>query len=275
MWNNAYTNFTKKLNSTNFSGIILDYDGTICSSKDRLSGPRKKTTQQLNSFLEAGILVGIATGRGQSVRRDLQKIILKKHWRNVVIGYYNCSQIGTLEDDKLPILNDKTKPNILLAQIKDFLKSEPTIAPFIKIPELRPAQLTIEIIDKKNSDVTKEIMIDYLKNNYTFKVQVLESSHSIDIIPSSVSKVSIISACRSFLSDNKEKLNFLCIGDQGKWPGNDYQLLATEFSLSVDKVSADPYTCWNLSSVGKNCIETVEEYFDAIESTKSFFKIKL
>ncbi|MDI9342508.1 MAG: SIS domain-containing protein [Sediminibacterium sp.] len=274
LWRQAYENFSKKLAATTFKGIILDYDGTICSSKDRLKGPRERTTKKLNEFLKAGLALGIATGRGKSVRTDLQKIIDKKYWPNVVIGYYNCSQIGVLSEDALPITTDKIKANDL-SKIKDFLTDEPTVSPFIKKPELRPSQLTIEIIDKENSGVIKNIIIDYLKNNYTFKIQVLESSHSVDIIPVSTSKVSIVSACREALNDKAGKFNFLCIGDRGKWPGNDYQLLATEFSLSVDQVSADPYTCWNMSSVGNNCVEATEEYFDAIEPVKSFFKIKL
>lgn len=275
LWNNAYETFTKKLGATNFKGIILDYDGTICSSKNRLIGPTERTTQQLNSFLKAGILLGVATGRGKSVRTDLQKVIEEKYWPKVVIGYYNGSQIGTLSDNDLPIIiNKKTKSNIL-DQISEFLISEPTVAPFIEKPTLRPAQLTIEIKNKIDSKIIKSIIIDYLKNNYTFGIQVLESSHSVDIIPMSTSKISIIQACREILKDHSNKFNFLCIGDRGKWPGNDYQLLSTEFSLSVDQVSADPYTCWNLSSTGNNCIESVEEYFDAIKPSKSFFKIKL
>lgn len=273
IWNKAYENFTKKISSTLFKGIILDYDGTICSSINRRTGPEEKTKNQLNNFLKAGILIGVATGRGKSVRTDLQKIIEKKYWPKVVIGYYNCSQIGTLDDNDLPIINN-IKIDIL-SQIRDFLLSEPTVKSFIKDPELRPSQLTIEIAEKQNSEIIKNIIIDSLKNKYPFNIQVLESSHSVDIIPASTTKVSIINACRDRLKDNDGKLNFLCIGDRGKWPGNDYQLLATEFSLSVDQVSADPYTCWNLSSVGKNCVESVEEYFNAIKPVKSFFKIKL
>jgi len=274
LWNKAYLNFVKKINSTSFRGIILDYDGTICSSKERLSGPIQRTQQQLINFLKSDILIGIVTGRGQSARKDLQRIFPKKYWSKVVIGYYNGSQIGTLKDNDLPVTTDIKKTNILY-QISQFLSSEPTIYPFIKEPTIRPAQLTIEVIHSGNSEVIKNIIIDSLKNKYPFSIQVLESSHSIDIIPLSTSKISIIQACHSLLNDHNRKFKFLCIGDKGKWPGNDYQLLSTEYSLSVDRVSSDPYTCWNLSSVGNNCVEATTEYFDAIKPVKSFFRIKL
>lgn len=273
LWNNAYEKFIKKVSATTFKGIILDYDGTICSGVNRKEGPTDKTIQHLNKLLKAGIFIGIATGRGQSVRKDLQKKIDKQYWENILIGYYNCSQIGSLSNDKLPITDTASKYD-MLSEIMSFLKSEPTVEAFITLT-LRPAQLTVEVKDKQNSELVKNIIIDTLKNKYTHKIQVLESSHSVDIIPTSTSKVSIISASRDLLKDKDGKFNFLCIGDRGKWPGNDYQLLATEFSLSVDQVSADPYTCWNLSSIGNNCIETTEEYFEAIKPAKSFFTIKL
>lgn len=274
LWNNAYLNFVKKINSSLFKGIILDYDGTLCGGDiiERYHGPGEKINQQLISFLEAGILIGVVTGRGKSARSDLQKVIPEKYWNRFVIGYYNGSQIGILANNDLPITT-KT-PSKLLSQINNFLSLEPALATFIK-SEIRPGQLTIEVLDKENAEIIKGIVIDTLKNNFTFDIQVLESSHSVDVIPASTTKVSIIQACRDILGDSKKKYNFLCIGDRGKWPGNDYQLLATEFSLSVDKVSMDPNTCWNLSSIGNNCVNATIEYFNSIKPIKSHFKINL
>lgn len=272
LWINSYNTFKKKINSTLFKGILLDYDGTLCTSKERFDGPRMEVVNYLTEFMKLGILVGVVTGRGKSVRIDLQKVIPKKYWKNFVIGYYNGSQIGTLENDNLPLTTHA--PSKILTEIKNYFITEPILKSFIKT-ELRPEQLTLEILDKENATIIKEIIIDTLKNNYAFKIQVLESSHSIDIIPITTTKVSIIQECRKILNDTTEKYNFLCIGDRGKWPGNDYQLLATEFSLSVDEVSNDPNTCWNLSPVGISCVNATLEYFKVISPKESFFNIKL
>jgi hypothetical protein len=43
---------------------------------------------------------------------------------------------------------------------------------------------------------------------------------------------------------------FLCIGDSGAWPGNDFELLSAPLSLSVDRVSVEPDRCWNLLPAG-------------------------
>lgn len=272
-WHNEYKSFIKKLGSTKFSGVLLDYDGTLCANHERFDGPGKEIENYLNLFLKHKIQLGIITGRGQSVRKDLQKIIDKSHWSSVLVGYYNGSQIGTLNDNSLPVTSANPSPE--LKSICDYINGEAAIGPFIKEPTLRPGQLTIEIADKEKSKAIKETIIDTLKNKYPFKIQVLESSHSVDIISIETSKLAMIQACHSYLKDPERKLKLLCIGDRGKFPGNDYQLLGTDFSLSVDKTSYDPKTCWNLSSLGNNCIEATLQYFHSFKLSKNHFRIKI
>lgn len=271
-WQNAYNSFIKKLNKAEYDGIILDYDGTLCSSEERFVPPRKEIAEKLNYFLSNNILIGIATGRGKSVREELQKLIDNHYWDNVIIGYYNGAQVASLSDDTMPI---KDCNNDLFSEIEKTLKTESIISNFIDI-ELREGQITVLVKDKKNSKIIKNILSDFLYNRFKFKIQILESSHSIDIISAETSKNLIIDHCRKKLGNEDNTTRFLCIGDRGKYPGNDYQLLSNEYSLSVDQVSNDPYSCWNLASTGNNCVEATLEYFDAISPTgKAMFKIKL
>ena len=46
--------------------------------------------------------IGIATGRGKSVRKSLQKALPATLWDRVVVGYYNGAEIGMLGDDTCP-----------------------------------------------------------------------------------------------------------------------------------------------------------------------------
>lgn len=270
-WIKSYTKYIAKLNKAKFKAILLDYDGTICSTEERFNAPRKEIIQKLEYFLENNIKVGLITGRGKSVRENLQKLISEKYWDNFIIGYYNGAQIGTLSNNNLPL---KENSDTVFNEIEKLLLSEPLVSDFTEI-ELRKGQLTVQVTDKNNSEIIKNTMKDILKNKYHFNIQILESSHSIDIISVDTSKNLIIDYCRNLLKDKKSDFNFLCIGDRGKWPGNDYQLLSNEFSLSVDEVSSDPNTCWNLATVGKNCVEATLEYFEAIEIINDgFFKIK-
>ena len=56
----------------------------------------------LSSLLESGANIGIATGRGKSVRKCLHEALPKKYWPQVTVGYYNGGQILPLHSDELP-----------------------------------------------------------------------------------------------------------------------------------------------------------------------------
>jgi hypothetical protein len=57
----------------------------------------------------------------------------------------------------------------------------------------------------------------------------------------------------------------LCIGDRGCWSGNDFDLLREPFSLSVDEVSPDPTTCWNLAPAGHRGVQATLDYLGAMQ----------
>lgn len=254
-WNNAYKNFKDVLKSTEFGSIIFDYDGTLCSSSSRYTGIDKNVTKELIKILERGLVIGIATGRGQSVRKDLYSKIPIKYHSRVIIGYYNCADIGELKNTCLPI--KKGIKNILLQNIFELIKSYSF--PEEVCPELKPNQVTVEIKNKKNWQKVRLIIIDLVLSKNYAGVQILESSHSIDIIDqTSTCKLNILSYCKKIAKKNAKAQNCLCIGDKGQWPGNDYQLLSSPYSLSVDEVSSLSGMCWNLVPPGiKNTMATL------------------
>ena len=67
----------------------------------------------------------------------------------------------------------------------------------------------------------------------------------------------------------------LSVGDKGQWPGNDYELLNTPYSLSVDEVSADPDTCWNIAPAGHRGTQAVLDYLGWIHLGDSDFRLAL
>ena len=56
----------------------------------------------------------------------------------------------------------------------------------------------------------------------------------------------------------------LRIGDLGSWGGNDFDLLNQGLSLSVDRVSSNLDTCWNLGPPGSKGITTTMQYLRAL-----------
>ena len=113
-----------------------------------------------------------------------------------------------------------------------------------------------------------------LKHTY-LNVQILESDHSIDIIPKNVSKLSIVNFCQVREKELGIEGNYLCLGDKGMWPGNDYKLLGASLSLSVDEVSLEEDTCWNLASMGLSNVEATEEYLDKISFYDNHMKFEI
>lgn len=57
----------------------------------------------------------------------------------------------------------------------------------------------------------------------------------------------------------------MTIGDRGRWPGNDYELLHGENTLSVDETSVDPASCWNLADAGQRGVQATLEYIRLLE----------
>ena len=62
-----------------FRAIVFDYDGTLCHSGSTDPPPAAIITH-LERLLDHGAIVGIATGRGDSVRDDLRSTIPQSKW---------------------------------------------------------------------------------------------------------------------------------------------------------------------------------------------------
>lgn len=263
-WMNSLADFKNKFKKEKFGGIIFDYDGTLCDSENRYNLPNDGIKDKLIHLLENKAIIGIATGRGKSVRKDLQAFIPEHLRERVIIGYYNCSQIGLLSENKIP--NKKVIKDVL-SEVVTILQGNDYIIGNIS-HELKPKQVEIKIKDKLRSKAIKQGIFDLLVASFLGKIEILESSHSLDIITADVSKRLIIDSCKSIAAANKLPLNFICIGDKGKWPGNDYSLLSEEYSLSVDEVSMDSKSCWNLAGLGIRNSDATLEYLNRMNISK-------
>lgn len=271
VWKKSYDDFMNNLLKTSFGMIMLDYDGTICSSSERYSGPSEEMTNQLLQILENGFMVGIVSGRGQSVRTDFQRVLPKKYWEEVLIGYYNGSDYGSLTNDRLPDKEQDIHPNLkaIIPLLLDITKLYG-----IKITE-RPKQITIEIEDNNRWSFIRNLLIQTIKTSDVSKIQILESSHSMDIIPDSISKLDIIPFAKEKLKERGLSTKILSIGDKGQWSGNDFMLLDSEYGLSVDEVSSKLNKCWNIASLGNRNLSATLEYLNCLEFKDSaiYFKI--
>lgn len=259
--------FIDKISKEKFGAAIFDYDGTLCDDKHRSTHPTIEIGKILTTLLENNIIIGVATGRGKSVREGLQKIILEKFWSKIYIGYYNCSEIKPLGNNHAPDTKSPTDQN--LKAFLEFLKEQNILSNNVKITE-RPNQITLEY---GTLDATALInTVKTIDKTKLEKIRIVESNHSIDLLPENGSKLNIVNFIRKMIP---KKYEILCIGDKAIYPGNDFELLQEEFSLSVDEVSKNENTCWKMLPNQLKGERGVIEYFNKFQIYNGSFKINL
>jgi hypothetical protein len=267
-WRKGYKDFIEKIQAQHFKAVAFDYDGTLCDGRDRYSGISSRISKHLEKLLLADIVIGIATGRGKSVRKDLQEKLPKGLWPKILIGYYNCSEMSTCDDNSSPNANDTVIDS--LKSIADVLIKDPFLQQTCEIT-LRKKQITIE---PRFKHLTETIWA-YLQNKINLGVgcecALVRSSHSFDIIPRNVSKCDLIELIQSQFHISP----ILCIGDKGSFPGNDFSLLRQSYSLSVDEVSSDSESCWNLAPATVRGVQATEKYLSWLVINKKGIKIKI
>lgn len=252
--------FLSRARTTQFGAVALDYDGTLCTKDDRFGGLRDDVVAQCSRLLKAGIQLGIATGRGKSVREELQKALDRKLWALVHIGYYNGTDIGALGDDGLP---DRRGPgDAVLKRAQALLLADDWLTGAAKV-DPRPRQITVEPKGTTRTDALAAHVMACLAPLDGEGVRIVVSSHSLDVLGPTRGKGSLVAWLRERIGDDRD---VLCIGDRGAWPGNDYALLSEPLSLSVDQVSSLSDVCWNLAPRGVSGPDATVLYLSAIKA---------
>ena len=255
-WRDALAAFRAHLHQAEFAGVVLDYDGTVVDTRERFHPPPAAMVNQLRRLLENDVPIGIATGRGVSVRRDLQAVLPRQCWGRVLVGYYNGAQVAALSDDSVP--DGSEDVCVALAPLATALRSQPELAGTVQQTD-RPKQITLEPLRQMPEgrlwDLAQQIIL-----MGGFNVSVTRSSHSIDIVPEGVSKLNVVQQLQKFTGTRP----LLAIGDRGRWPGNDYELLRLPHALGVDEISVDPATCWNLGSPGQRGAGVTLDYLSGL-----------
>lgn len=266
-WLDAYRRVRDEMCEATFRAVVFDYDGTLCDPADRYHGIRREVSAALNDLLEKGILVGIATGRGGSVREDLTVQIPDPGLQpKVIIGYHNGAELGILSDSSQP--PEHAQLGESLQRVWNLLSRDPRTQ---KFATLKPSAGQITI--RPNQGV--ESMVWSIVRHYAAicGVPIVKSSHSLDVVAPAVSKRRLVEAVREQLGSSTRSA-VLVIGDQGEWPGNDYELLAEPHSISVERVSPDPASCWNLLPSGIRGSQGVLWYLSQLRMKKGSFGFK-
>lgn len=247
-----------------FRGVIFDYDGTL-HDKRQYDEAEETIWQNIEELIDNGVIVGIATGRGKSVRQELAQKISKDNLSYIWIAYYNGAVIGKADEDGLP--DNSGKCPQVYESMKELLLNRFSLVP--KDIEVRPYQMTV-LAEEMQGSINE--ILEALGQYAGYKI--VNSSHSIDIIPCETGKKNLIKKWieQEMITSEKE---ILCIGDSGEKDGNDYELLAGWNGISVDRVSDSAGACWNWAPMGMRNLEATRYYLRCFHVKKQgAFRVK-
>lgn len=268
-WVEHFQTFVDRLAAARIKAIVIDYDATLCGASRRLNGPSADMVKRLNALLDTGCVVAVATGRGKSVREALRKHITSSVRRHrVLVGYHNGAEIGSLSDIHVPPANSPLADDLLA--IAGALLASATITRHA-IYEAKGQQIAIELRPGGDARAVFEEASRLVRTHATCgRIAIVTSSHSVDILAGGVSKLSVVHRLIKDLAlPHGGSDSVLCIGDRGRAPGNDAELLTHPLSLSVDQASDNPATCWNLAEPGLRFDAACLDYLNRLRPTKS------
>jgi hydroxymethylpyrimidine pyrophosphatase-like HAD family hydrolase len=252
-----------------FHALVVDYDGTLCDERYRFGDLPKGVASPLNELLNKGVLIGIATGRGKSVRKALQESIEQPLWSRVVIAYYNGSEIASLDDEQVPQQNCTISP--ALQPLDEEIRASRVLTALAD-HECKKNQISVVAKNPSNAEKIFKVVCDLVSSKFASGVSCVRSSHSVDILAPGITKLALLDNLQARLEI--EFPHFLCIGDLGSWPGNDYLLLSTPYSLSSHEPSSAPDRCWNLAPAGIRNAQATEFFLHLAKASKGMFRFQ-
>ena len=262
-YSEACQRFVKLLNKGKFTTVAFDYDGTL-SSSDYTSRYTKGLCDEIKNallpLLENGVQIVVATGRGKSVGESFQESIDQKYWPQIKVGYYNGACLLVLgEEVKLKAWKNQPLDSELKALEEELKLRLPKDCVDYKFEE-RSLQLSIEgKMNQTESLLVYETCREIIWDKQMKGIRVWRSSHSMDIVVfREVSKLRVI----------EDPNHTLCIGDYGTVEGNDYEMLTSKYSLSVDRVSKNAESCWNIAPSGMKGLDATLYYISRMKANK-------
>ncbi len=261
-WLKQFWSFVDHLESTEFSDLVLDYDGTLCDQRDRFRGVSGPVKTAVELIIGNSVPITIITGRGRSMGEALRNSVAKRLWPAINIAYYNGSETHSLSF--AGPLEGTLVDSPVLQELGTRIKRHPILRGLSS--EIRRCQLTIGATAQWPTMRVHRLVSDMLAEYTTEGVRAVTSSHSVDILLSGVSKLNPLKKA----GDGK---SYLCIGDSGCWPGNDYELLQMPGSLSADETSDMLDRCWHISPAGWRNSQATLHYLSTLKRNSSGFQI--
>lgn len=263
--------FVDSLEQQDFRAVVFDYDGTLTASQRKTAPPSAPVVDHLKRLVEEGVLVGIASGRGNSIQEELAKVLSAQILEKLYLGLYNGGWIGRAAT-AMSIPSGTVEFLSHVTRIARKLKS--LGVPIERIKPTHPYQVSIRFRNGLPTDQMWFVVADALRQAGLTTGTLFRSKHSVDVLTPGVSKSGLIA--HMIQQEKIDPHQILTMGDQGAWPGNDVSLLEHRFSLSVDMPSRRLDRGWKLAPGHKRDVDATIWYLDRFRTDdKGWFKVRL
>lgn len=250
-----------------FRAVVFDYDGTLCSSQRRDGPPPQAIVEHLVRLVRAGVMIGIASGRGGSIQTCLAEILPPDVLAKVQLGLYNG---GWIAEANVPPKSSDQSSEFLSHVSRIVGRLRALGVPILEHRTTHPYQVSVRFRDGMATDTMWFVIADALRRAGLDLSSMVCSKHSVDILAAGISKSRLIA--HIIQGWKIDPYQILTVGDQGAWPGNDSALLEHRFSLSVDMPSRRLDRGWKLAPQEKRDVDATLWYLDRMAAldTNSF-----
>ncbi len=251
--------FADTIRAQRFKALVFDYDGTLCSSQTKELPPPLGIVEHLVRLARAGVVVGIASGRGGSIQTCLEEVMPRDVLPRIKLGLYNGGWIAAADTPPVP----STETSEFLSHVtRIVVRLKSMGVPILTHRTTHPYQVSVRFSEGLTTDGMWFVIADALRQAGLDLSTMVRSKHSVDILAKGVSKSALVA---DIIQKNKvDPYEILTLGDQGAWPGNDAALLEHRYSLSVDMPSRRLDRAWKLAPAEKRDVDATLWYLDRI-----------
>lgn len=267
----AAQTFADTIREQRFKAVVFDYDGTLCSSQSKDGPPSQDVVEHLVRLARAGIVVGIASGRGGSIQSCLQEVVPQDVVPKIRLGLYNGGWISAADVPPAPPLETS---EFLSHVTRIVVRLKALGVPILAHRTTHPYQVSVRFRDGISTDAMWFVIADAVRQAGLDLSTMVRSKHSVDILARGVSKSVLIAHITQ--QDKIDPYQVLTMGDQGAWPGNDAALLEHRYSLSVDMPSRRLDRGWKLAPAEKRDVDATLWYLERMkEEEGGVFRVDL
>jgi len=237
--------------------LVLDFDGTCCETLLRLKGMDDEVTREIRRLLAAGLHIAFASGRGDSLYKELRERLEPTTWDRVLLGCHSGSTLVRLSGEWI-----EAPPHTEFLALDEEMRTQGISQVAGYRIRAKGGQYTIECSDAQGARRAFLLGSDAVRARAGWRV--FRSSHSVDILTETAGKLAVVKwLAADAQSDASTQL--LRIGDRGEVFGNDRELLSGGLSLSVDGVSPDLESCWLFGDEGSVALQRAVGYLKSLD----------